>query len=105
MNRLNSHEFADSRQILRHNHQADIWGSHSMSRHLLNVVQSNYKFSADVQVLFCFFLVKCLYEGKTSNCQNKKKLIIKQEMGLFVFLNLLCVAGLTDKVTGGDADM
>lgn len=39
-----------------------------------------------------FFLVKCLYEGKTSNCQKQKKhLIIKQEMGLFVFLNLLCV--------------
>lgn len=78
-----------------------------MSRQLLNVVQSNYKFSADIQVVF-FFLVKCLYEGKTSNCQNKKKkLMIKQEMGLFVclFFNVLCVAGLTDKVTGGDADM
>lgn len=105
LNRLNSHEFADSRQILRHNHQADIWGSHSMSRHLLNVVQSNYKFSADVQVLFCFFWLNVFTKEKLQIVKTKKKLIIKQEMGLFVFSNLLCVAGLTDKVTGGDADM
>lgn len=54
---------------------------------------------------FGFFWLNVFTKEKLQIVKTKKKLIIKQEMGLFVFLNLLCVAGLTDKVTGGDADM
>lgn len=34
---------------------------------------------------FCFLLVKCLYEGKTSNCQNKKKIDHQTRNGFVCF--------------------